>query len=93
MYVKHYLGRDSGGYATLGGVADGTDGDAELLERLARVEHEQWVTSSKAVAHEVSPARRLAWEQCWVSYDELSADEKELDLIWARRALAALRAK
>lgn len=74
-------------------MSDKTDSDAELLDCLARVEHEQWVTWSKAVAHEVSPARRSAWKRCWISYDELSADEKELDLIWARRALAALRSK
>jgi hypothetical protein len=74
-------------------VPDTAEGDLELLERLARLEHEQWVAWSKAVAHEVSPARRRAWELCWISYDELSADQKELDLIWARRALAAMRPK
>ena len=72
---------------------DRTEADGELLERLARLEHEQWMAWSKAVAHEVSPARRRAWERCWISYDDLPPDQKELDLIWARRALAAMRAK
>jgi hypothetical protein len=70
-----------------------TEADEDLLERLARLEHEQWTAWSKAVAHEVSAARRRAWELCWVSYDELSPDQKELDLVWARQALAMMRAK
>jgi hypothetical protein len=63
----------------------------ELIERLARVEHEQWMAWSQSVANEVSPERRRHWRDCWVPYDQLPEERKELDRAWARRALAALR--
>lgn len=62
-----------------------------VLERVARLEHQQWMTWSKAVAHEVSPETRLRWQQYWVSYDELPEDIKELDRTWARKVLAEVR--
>ena len=62
----------------------------ELLERLAELEHEQWVAWSQAVAAEVSAARRRRWQECWVPYAELSEEVKELDREWARKVLAAL---
>jgi hypothetical protein len=62
----------------------------DLLERLAEVEHEQWVAWSKSVADEVAPERRRRWEACWVPYAQLPDDVKELDRIWARKVLAAL---
>jgi hypothetical protein len=66
---------------------------AGLLERLAELEHEQWVAWSRAVAAEVSAERRRRWEACWVPYAELPEEVKELDRAWARKALAALEAK
>ncbi len=65
----------------------------ELLERLAELEHEQWVAWSRAVADEVSEERRRRWQECWVPYAELSEEVKELDRAWARKVLAALGAK
>ena len=65
--------------------------DDAIIERLARVEHEQWMTWSRSVAAEVGPERRLVWQKNWVPYDALSEKEKDLDREWARRALAALR--
>ena len=62
----------------------------ELLERLAELEHEQWVAWSRAVAAEVSAARRRRWQECWVPYAELPEEVKELDREWARKVLAAL---
>lgn len=59
----------------------------EILERLARLEHEQWMGWSKAVVDEVSPDRREQWEKYWVDYDELPENIKELDREWARRVL------
>ncbi len=55
----------------------------EMLERIAELEHEQWVAWSKSVAPEVDEARRRRWEACWVPYAELSEDMKELDRVWA----------
>ena len=62
----------------------------DLLERLAELEHEQWVAWSKAVAAEVSEDRRRRWEACWVPYAELPDAVKEQDRVWARKVLAAL---
>ncbi len=59
----------------------------ELLERLAELEHEQWLAWSRAVAPEVSAERRRRWQACWVPYAELPEDVKELDREWARTAL------
>jgi hypothetical protein len=61
-----------------------------LLERLAELEHEQWVAWSRAVAAEVSEERRRRWQACWVPYAELPEDVKEQDRVWARKVLAAL---
>jgi hypothetical protein len=65
--------------------------EAELLERLAELEHEQWLAWSKAVAPEVSPERRARWEACWVPYAELPDAVKEQDREWARKVLAVVR--
>lgn len=67
--------------------------DDELIERLSQVEHEQWTAWSKSVASDVGPERLNAWQSLWVPYEELSDEQKELDRHWARRALAALRAR
>jgi glutathione S-transferase len=69
----------------------GCRGEPEpLIERLARIEHEQWMAWSQSVADEVSPARRERWQRYWVPYEELPEDIKELDRQWARRVLAEL---
>jgi hypothetical protein len=60
-----------------------------VLERVAEVEHEQWMAWSKSVANEVSPERRKRWEAYWVPYKELPEEVKELDREWARKALKA----
>jgi len=67
--------------------------DAELIERLSQVEHEQWMAWSKSVASDVSPERLQTWKSLWIPYEELPDEQKELDRYWARRALAALRAR
>jgi hypothetical protein len=64
--------------------------DDSLLERLAELEHEQWLAWSQAVAAEVSAERRRRWQECWVPYRELPEEVKELDRIWARKALKLL---
>lgn len=64
--------------------------DDVLLERLAELEHEQWMARSLSVAGEVCPERRQRWQACWVPYADLTEDVKELDRIWARKVLEAL---
>ena len=66
-------------------------GDDELIERLARVEHDQWTEWSRSVADEVSGERRRRWQEYWVPFDDLPEEIKERDREWARRALAAIR--
>lgn len=65
--------------------------EEELLERLAEVEHEQWMAWSQSVAAEVSAERRQRWQACWIPYEDLPEDVKELDRQWARKVLEALR--
>lgn len=62
-----------------------------LLERLAELEHEQWVAWSQSVAAEVAPERRQRWARYWVPYRELPEDVKEQDRIWARKVLAIVK--
>ncbi|HTU17970.1 MAG TPA: hypothetical protein VMG10_07895 [Gemmataceae bacterium] len=63
----------------------------EVLERLAEVEHEQWMAWSQSVAAEVSAERRQRWQACWVPYGDLPEEMKEQDRIWARKVLETLR--
>ena len=67
------------------------DRERDAVERVAEVEHAQWVTWSKEVAHEVSPERRARWARYWVPYKDLPEEVKELDRVWARKAIAAAR--
>lgn len=59
-----------------------------LLERLAELEHVQWRYWAMAVEGEVSAARRERWRGCYVPYAQLSEELKEMDRVWAMRALA-----
>ncbi len=60
-----------------------------LVEKLAELEHEQWVHWSKALAMQesISEVRRKRWEKYWVPYSDLPEDVKESDRKWARRVL------
>jgi len=59
----------------------------DLLEKLAKLEHKQWMTWSKATAREVHQTRRSRWEKYWVPYKDLSEEVKEHDRKWARKIL------
>ena len=67
------------------------DRESEAVERVAEVEHEQWMAWLQTVAPEVSRARRERWEKLWIPYKDLPEAEKEKDREWARKALAAAR--
>ena len=69
----------------------GCDSERKALERVAEVEHEQWMAWSKNVAPEVSPERQARWAKYWVPYRDLPEEVKELDREWARKAIAAAR--
>lgn len=65
--------------------------ERDAVERVAEVEHAQWMAWSKAVAPEVSPERQARWARYWVPYKDLPEEVKELDRVWARRAIEAAR--
>lgn len=65
----------------------------EIKEELARLEHEQWVAWSKAVAEEVSLERLTRWEKLWVAYDGLTEEQKDQDRKWADRSLGSLHSQ
>lgn len=56
---------------------------SQLIERLSMVEHNQWISWSKAVASEVSEERRKRWESYWVEYEKLPESIKGSDRLWA----------
>lgn len=60
-----------------------------LIEKLAALEHEQWMCWSKNIAKtELLRYKRLdRWKKLWVPYKQLTEEEKEQDRIWARRVL------
>jgi hypothetical protein len=65
----------------------------EVIEKIAALEHEQWVEWSQAVAAEVSEERRRRWQTLWVPYSDLPEEYKEQDRQWARRVIDALEGK
>ena len=62
----------------------------DLVEALARIEHEQWMHWSQAVAADVTAATRDKWQRSWVNYAELTEVLKEADRVWARKVVTLL---
>ena len=76
-----------------------------LIEKLAEVEHEQWMGWSKALAKEIAEhlnwlpedmrielsARLARWNSMWIPYNELSEKTKEQDRDWARKLLKVIK--
>jgi len=63
------------------------------LESLARVAHEVWMDWAKNIieTEDISPERVKRWEEeCFMPYDELSEEMKELDREQAQKYLDAL---
>lgn len=63
----------------------------KLIEQLAELEHDQWVSWSRSVwerngGHITSDLYKH-WEKNWIPYSELSEEEKEKDRKWARKTL------
>lgn len=68
------------------------EANAAIVDRLARLEHAQWVQWSQSIAREekLTGDRLARWKTMWVPYDELPDDVKEQDRVWARKVLATL---
>ena len=65
--------------------------NADLLEKLSELEHDQWMEWSKSVSDEVSEERKERWKKLWIPYDELSEEMKEQDRIYARKILKLVK--
>ena len=65
-----------------------------LVEKLAQLEHTQWMAWSKALANKVALPKSITdrWRECWTPYNKLSEEMKDIDRIWARRTLYILKA-
>ena len=57
------------------------------LEKLAELEHEQWIEWSKEIARteNISKERLERWKKLWIPYSKLSKEDKESDRKWARK--------
>jgi hypothetical protein len=67
-------------------------GNTELREKLAALEHEQWVHWTRWQLDNSDPIHIARWErQIATPYEQLSEKEKESDLEWADKVLAVVR--
>jgi len=64
----------------------------ELIEKLAALEHEQWMQWAKDIlkTEDINKERTERWEELFVPYAELTEEMKEEDRKWARRVLSIL---
>jgi len=65
----------------------------DLREKLAELEHMQWMQWSKELAKEegLSAERLERWKKNWISYFELDEEAKEFDREWADKVLEILK--
>jgi len=62
----------------------------ELLEALAKLEHDQWMDWAKNLIEKepaISQARKDRWMTFMVPYDQLDEATKNLDRVWAAKAV------
>lgn len=66
--------------------------DEQAIEKLASLEHEQWMEWAKAImlSENLSPERRDRWASYLIPYDELPDKAKDADRRWALEALQCL---
>ncbi len=64
----------------------------DKLEKLAELEHIQWIEWSKNIASTevISQERLERWKKLWIPYNELTEEQKEQDRIYARKILEIL---
>ena len=67
-----------------------------LEEKIAELEHEQWMEWSKSIARAypasvLGAERLLRWNECWVSYSKLTEAQKDQDRVWAKKVISLVR--
>lgn len=69
------------------------DWEEKIIDKLAYLEHEQWIEWSKQIAktEKISPERLARWRKMWVAYDLLTEEQKEQDKKYARKLLPIIR--
>ena len=69
-----------------------TKSDDELLEKLADLEHQQWIHWTKYMLDNMSDENINRWKkQIETPYSELSEKEKESDREWAEKVLKIIK--
>ena len=66
----------------------------KLIDKLAEIEHRQWVRWATTLIKEepgLSESRKARWSKLLVPYSELSEEWKEYDREWARHVLREVR--
>jgi hypothetical protein len=63
-----------------------------LRERIADLEHEQWIEWSKelSIKEDLTKERVERWKKFWIPYEELSETVKEFDRKWADKTIMLL---
>lgn len=66
--------------------------EEELIDKLAALEHEQWVSWVKSIlkSEDISKERAERWKELFTPYDELTEEMKEEDRKWAQKVLDIL---
>jgi len=64
----------------------------EIIEKLAELEHVKWMEWARHMLSEetITTPRVQRWARLFVSYDQLSEQEKEKDRVLARRVLRVI---
>lgn len=67
----------------------------DLLEQLAELEHQQWMSWAKHLmaTEQLATATVKRWQSYFVPYAQLPEDIKELDRNYARKVLTLLQNK
>ena len=66
---------------------------SELVEKIAKSEHEQWCSWSRSLTktENISNERKERWKQLWIPYEQLTEKQKEQDRVWARKVLQVFK--
>jgi len=65
----------------------------QKIEKLAALEHEQWMAWSKDIVktESIRYGRLERWQKLWIPYEQLTEEQKEQDRVWARKVIDILK--